>query len=64
MGTLVRIGGDLACDASGREWGNLPLKGVHPLGSSHVLLLSHSRRPFASEFSVPLCLQGFCFALP
>jgi hypothetical protein len=26
MGTLVRIGGDFARDASGREWGNLPLK--------------------------------------
>jgi hypothetical protein len=64
MGTLVHIGGDLARDASGRERGNLPLKGVRPLGSSHVLLLYHSWRPFASEFSMPLCLQGFCFALP
>jgi hypothetical protein len=26
MGTLVRIGGDFARDASGRERGNLPLK--------------------------------------
>jgi hypothetical protein len=26
MGTQVRIGGDFARDASGREWGNLPLK--------------------------------------
>jgi hypothetical protein len=26
MGTLVRIRGDFARDASGREWGNMPLK--------------------------------------
>jgi hypothetical protein len=26
VGTLVHIGGDFARDASGREWGNLPLK--------------------------------------
>jgi hypothetical protein len=26
VGTPVRIGGDLARDASGREWGNPPLK--------------------------------------
>jgi hypothetical protein len=32
MGTLVRIGGDLARDALGREWGNLPLKRGSPLG--------------------------------
>jgi hypothetical protein len=31
MGTLVRIGGDLARDASGRERGNLPLKRGSPL---------------------------------
>jgi hypothetical protein len=31
MGTLVRIGGDLARDASGREQGNLPLKRSSPL---------------------------------
>jgi hypothetical protein len=31
MGTLVRIGGDLACDASGHERGNLPLKMGSPL---------------------------------
>jgi hypothetical protein len=30
MGTLVRIGGDLARDASGRERGNLPLKRGSP----------------------------------
>jgi hypothetical protein len=30
-GTLVRIGGDLARDASGRERGNLPLKRGSPL---------------------------------
>jgi hypothetical protein len=31
MGTLVRIGGDLARDALGREPGNLPLKRGSPL---------------------------------
>jgi hypothetical protein len=42
VGTLVRIGGDLARDASGREWGNPPLKGVHPPGSSHASPFLHS----------------------
>jgi hypothetical protein len=32
IGTLVRIGRDLARDASGRERGNLPLKRGSPLG--------------------------------
>jgi hypothetical protein len=26
VGTLVHVGGDFAHDASGREWGDLPLK--------------------------------------
>jgi hypothetical protein len=26
VGTLVHVGGDFARDASGREWGDLPLK--------------------------------------
>jgi hypothetical protein len=61
VGTLVRIGGDFARDASGREWGNLSLKGVHPPGSSHASLLSHSSRPFAfwaSGWGAPVFTGG------
>jgi hypothetical protein len=64
MGTLVRIGGGPARDASGRERGNLPFKRGSSSSSSHVLLLSYSRHPFASELPAPLCLQGLCFTLP
>jgi hypothetical protein len=53
MGTLVLFGGDFARDASGREQGNLPLKGVHPSSSSH----SH-QRPFAFELSALLCRRS------
>jgi hypothetical protein len=59
----VRIGGDFARDASGREWGNLPLKmGFTPriaamscFSPTHdTLSPSSSLRPFA--FKVPaLC---------
>jgi hypothetical protein len=63
MGTLVRIGGDLARDASGRERGNLPLKkGFIPRVAAMscfsptrgALSPSSSLRPFAFKVSV-LC---------
>jgi hypothetical protein len=63
MGTLVRIGGDFARDASGREWGNLPLKkGFIPRVAAMscfsptrgALSPSSSLRPFAFKVST-LC---------
>jgi hypothetical protein len=51
MGNLAHVGGDLARDASGHERGNMPLKGVHPSGSSHASLLLHSPRPSAFRAS-------------
>jgi hypothetical protein len=64
MGTLVRIGGDLARDASGREQGNLPLKkGLTPRvvamscfsPTRGVLSPPSSLRPFAFKVSASRC---------
>jgi hypothetical protein len=56
MGTLVRIGGDLARDATGREWGNLPLKRGSPLGLQPCLA--------SLPLAVPFHLRALCAPLP
>jgi hypothetical protein len=63
MDTPVCIGGDFSRRFEAGAGESAFKGGVHPSSSSHALLLSHSRRPLASELSAPLCLQGLCFAL-
>jgi hypothetical protein len=61
VGTLVHARGDFARDTSGREWGDLPLKGVDLPGSSHASLLLHSLRPStfrASRWGAPVFSGG------
>jgi hypothetical protein len=75
MGTLVRIGGDLARDASGHEWGNLPFKKrftprvaamSYFFPTRGALLSPSSSRPFAFKVSALRCrsLPWPCDSIP
>jgi hypothetical protein len=59
--TLVHVEGNFVRDASGREWGDLPLKRIYLPDSSHALLLSHSSHPSAfrsSRWGAPVFSGG------
>jgi hypothetical protein len=54
-GSPWRASDEIFCDASGRQWGNLSLKGDSPECGSHS---HYSQRPFALEFSALFCRRS------
>jgi hypothetical protein len=62
LGTPVCIGGDFSWHFEARAGESAFKKGFIPRVAAMPSLLSHLLCPFASELSVPLCLQGLCFA--